>query len=278
MSRPTPQQLHRFLVSLDQIAPVRGAGVGFVGDGVCQVLRPSHHSTGLKTFVILQEDDLGGTQTPAIANIQPPDIGVELVGLGLNCAGAALSWGALLAEGAAVPLTGGASSTLMLVTWGAAIATGIQCGTSILRSVDVGVNKGEWTRWLDSQDFYLWSSEALDGLSLLGAVAAGALTVRAVLAIRKASGRTFVEIVKGMSRAERKRLTQELIRIQRPGISNTTLKTLVRAGTFPSRFASSDISEALFRQLRDAISATLAFTSSAASGDVKLLYVHVFQE
>jgi hypothetical protein len=33
-----------------------------------------------------------------------------------------------------------------------------------------------------------------------------------------------------------------------------------------------------FRQLRDSISATLTFTSSAISGDVKALYVAVYQE
>ena len=177
-----------------------------------------------------------------------------------------------------MPLTGGGSAALMLVTYGAAAATTAQCGNSLLRTLDVGANKGQWTEWLDSNDYYLWTGGMLDAVSLLGVAAAGGLTIRAILAIRKASNRGFIEIVKGMTRAERKRLTQELIRLQHPGISNSAMKALVRAGTFPSRFAATEVSEALFRQLRDAISATLSFTSSAVSGDAKLLYVHVFQE
>ena len=113
---------------------------------------------------------------------------------------------------------------------------------------------------------------------MVGAAAAGALTVKAVLAIRRASTRGFLEIVKGLSRAERKRLTHELIRMQTPGISNSGLKTLIRAGKFPARFTAAQISKGLFNQLRDAISATLAFTGSAVAGDMKLLYVHIVQE
>jgi hypothetical protein len=56
------------------------------------------------------------------------------------------------------------------------------------------------------------------------------------------------------------------------------MKSLIRAGRFPARFNASQISKGLFNQLRDAISATLAFTGSAVAGDVKILYVHIFQE
>jgi hypothetical protein len=56
------------------------------------------------------------------------------------------------------------------------------------------------------------------------------------------------------------------------------VKTLIRAEKFPARFTAAQISKGLFNQLRDAISATLAFAGSAIVGDMKLLYVHVVQE
>lgn len=102
--------------------------------------------------------------------------------------------------------------------------------------------------------------------------------MQAVRAIKQVSNRSFAEILKGMTRAERKRLAKELIRMQKPGISNGAMKSLIRAGNFPARFSLAQISKALFDQLRDAISATLAFAGSAVSGDVKLLYVHIYQE
>jgi hypothetical protein len=66
--------------------------------------------------------------------------------------------------------------------------------------------------------------------------------------------------------------------MQRQGTSNSAMKALIRAGSFPTRFAATEITEALFAQLRDAISATMAFGSSALNGVLKLIYVDVFQE
>jgi hypothetical protein len=278
MARPAQSEFQSFFLRVDRMAELRGAGVGYLGDGACEVVRLPQHGSGLSTFVILQEDELrsGAAQTPAA--VPPPDIGVELVGLGLNCAGAVLSWAAFFGETAAVPLTGGGSTALMWVTVPAGVATVLQCANSIVRTFDATANGGQWIQWLDSKDFYVWAGEGLDAMSLLGAAAAGAMTVRAVKAIRQVSNRSFADILRGMSRAERKRLAKELIRMQKPGISNGAMKGLIRAGSFPSRFASAEVSKALFDQLRDAISATLAFAGSAASGDLKLLYVHIYQE
>lgn len=279
MSRPTAQELHDFYLQLDQIDELAGSGVAYIGDGQCILLRTPRHSSGLKTYVIVKEEELDeDDDVPSANDVTPPNLGVELVGLGLNCGGAVLSWAALGGEVSAATVTGGATLTLTLITWSAAIATTAQCANSIIRSVDVAVHHGQWTRWLDSQDYYIWAGDVLDGISIVGATAAGAATVKTVLALRRATGRELGSILKQLSRAERKRLTQEIIRMQMPNISNSAMKDLIRAGQFPARFTASQISDALFAQLRDAISATMAFGSSAVSGDVKLLYVDIFQE
>jgi hypothetical protein len=279
MSRPTAQELHDFYLQLDQIDELAGSGVAYIGDGQCTLLRTPRHSSGLKTFVIIKEEELDdGEDVPAASDVSAPNLGVELVGLGLNCGGAVLSWAALGGEVSAATVTGGSTLLLTVITWSAAIATTAQCANSIIRSVDVAVHHGQWTRWLDSQDYYIWAGNILDGISIVGATAAGAATVRTVLALRRATGRELGSILKGLNRAERKRLTQEIIRMQMPNVSNSAMKDLIRAGQFPARFTASQISDALFAQLRDAISATMAFGSSAVSGDVKLLYVDIFQE
>jgi hypothetical protein len=279
MSRPTAQELHDFYLQLDQIDELAGSGVAYIGDGQCILLRTPRHSSGLKTYVIIKEEELDdGEDVPSANDVSAPNLGVELVGLGLNCAGAVLSWAALGGEVSAASVTGGGTLMLTVITWSAAIATTAQCANSIIRSVDVAVHHGQWTRWLDSQDYYVWAGNVLDGVSIVGATAAGAATVKTVLALRRATGRGLGSILKQLSRAERKRLTQEIIRMQMPSISNSAMKDLIRAGQFPARFTASEISDALFAQLRDAISATMAFGSSAVSGDVKLLYVDIFQE
>jgi hypothetical protein len=277
MSRPTDTELNHFYSKLDAIPALQGAGVAYVGDSSCEVLRRDFHTSGLDTYVIIDEEDALPGQ-PAPSAVAPPDIKVELVGLGLNCGGAVLSWAALGAEGAAAPVSGGTSLGLTILTWSAALATSAQCANSILRSADVFVHDGEWAAWLDSLEFYNWAMDALDVVSVAGAAAAGAATVRAALAVRRATGRSFVDILRSLSRAERKRLTRELIQMQKPGISNQAMKTLIRAGTFPARFSAAQISQGLFGELRDAISATMAFGSSAVSGTIKVIFVHIYQE
>lgn len=108
MARPAQSEFQSFFLRVDRIPELRGAGVGYLGDGACEVVRLPQHRSGLSTFVILQEDELPPSERGSPGGVPPPDVRVELVGLGLNCAGAVLSWAALLGETAAVPLTGGA--------------------------------------------------------------------------------------------------------------------------------------------------------------------------
>src|SRR5450432_2285818 len=98
MARPAQSEFQSFFLRVDRIPELRGAGVGYLGGGACEIVQLPQHGSGLATFVILQEDELpsGGGKTPAA--VPPPDVGVELVGLGLNCAGAVLSWAAFLGE------------------------------------------------------------------------------------------------------------------------------------------------------------------------------------
>ncbi|HEX3697158.1 MAG TPA: hypothetical protein VH374_17415 [Polyangia bacterium] len=271
------RQLQELKIRVDQIAELKGAGIGFLGDGNCVVLRDSQHSSGLDTWVLLDEQDIEG-DLPTAAEIQEPSLALELVGAGLNCVGAVLAWSAMGGVALASAGSAGAAIPLSLIAWAAVRATTVQCGVSIIRSIDVGLNDGRWTRWLDSQEFYSWASYALDGISLLGVAASTSAAIRAAKAIRNATGRSSLQILKQMSRAERKRLVQELIRLDYPGISNSGVKELIRIGQFPARLQAAEISKRIFTQLKDAISASLSFGSSGAAGGLHYLYVHIYQE
>ena len=79
----------------------------------------------------------------------------------------------------------------------------------------------------------------------------------------------MVEVLKGLSRQQRKQLAEEAVRMRNPGISNGELKVLVRAGVYPQRFTGTAISNAVKNQLKDALSAALGFTGSALTGVVR---------
>jgi hypothetical protein len=102
---------------------------------------------GLDTYIILQEDEAGTIPGP------PPSIRAEAVGLGINCAGAVFSWAALSGEALAAPVTGGASLLLTVSTVGAAGATTLQCAAAIFRTWDATFNKGDFIRWMDSNEW-----------------------------------------------------------------------------------------------------------------------------
>ena len=89
------------------------------------------------------------------------------------------------------------------------------------------------------------------------------------LALRKSTGKAMVEVLKGLSRQERARIAEEVVRIQNPGISNSALKTLVRAGIYPKRFTGLQVSHTVRTQLKDALSAALTFLESALGGLVR---------
>lgn len=51
-----------------------------------------------------------------------------------------------------------------------------------------------------------------------------------------------------------------------PGISNASIKAYIRAGVYPARYGSAEISHALRLELTSAAGAALSFGGSAVSG------------
>ena len=99
-----------------------------------------------------------------------------------------------------------------------------------------------------------------------------------MLRLQKASGKSFKEILKGMSRAERKRLARELAEYAGTK-SNKQFKALVRAGELVSIYTQKSVDMALKKMLLDSISSALTFAGSASSGVLQKAYlVYIVQE
>ena len=171
----------------------------------------------------------------------------------------------------ATPLTGGTSSIIAYLAAGAATASSIQCVNGLGR-VAAEAYVPEKLDVLDSQGWYNKLSFALDAISLAGAVASTAITVKLALRLRANTGKSMLEVLKGLSRHERKKLAEEVVRIQNPGISNKQLKVLVRSGIFPKRLTNIQIQESVRKQLLDAAGAAFSYTGSAASGNIRLVF------
>lgn len=201
----------------------------------------------------------------------------EALGAGLSCGAAILSWVVVFGSAGAIPLTGGMSTAVTVLGYSAAAASTAQCLNGVGR-IALEVAAPSQKDYLDSQEWYQSASTALDVISLAGAGAAGAATLRSLKILKSASAKSSTELLKGLSRAERKRLTEEIIRANHPQVSGKMLKSMIAAGMYPKRFANSQITYALGLQLKDALGASLSFLGSASSGSVRALAVGVYSQ
>ena len=193
----------------------------------------------------------------------------ELLSTGFSCGAAVLSWLVVGGSSAAVPVSGGTSTAITVLAYGAATASSLQCANSgyrLFNETDYG--DSSVNAWLDSQEWYAHTSTALDVISVAGGVASFGATLKAVLNLQKA-GVPLKEALKGLSRQQRKHLTEEIIRANNPGINNKALKALVAAGQYPKRFTNFDIGNSLRMQLKDEIAASLSFGGSATAGVIR---------
>ena len=275
--------------AIDAVPEFSGMGVGYVGDGQCTVLRDSNHPTGLSTFLILEETTesvIPAGPAPPRPQAPPPNFPLwsEVFGAGLNCMGAVLSGVAIAGEATAAPVTGGTSLALVYVTSAAAVASSAQCGVSVGRVLNA-VFDPQANQILDSAAWYQVTGDVLDGISLAGSVASLGQAAQACIRLKQASGRPFREILKGMSRAERKRLAEDIAKYTGEATTRHQFIQLTRAGVIPKIFSNKAVTQALRNQLLNTVSSALGVGGSAlppnvssTSGLVHKFIVHLMQE
>lgn len=223
---------------------------------------------GLRTIVIHRIPPGGA---PEVTATRSSRLFQELLGASLSCTGAALSMVVMIGGGAAIPFTGGGSSFLAVMGWGAAAASGVRCVNGAVRVWSESWGAGTLNDTLDERAWYRATTLALDGVSLVGAGLSIQAT-RQLAGVLRAGTNTKPSILKalaGLSRQDRKRLAEYLIKLRNPGISGRRVKALVRLGAYPKRFRQVDVSATMRNQLKDAAAAALGFTGSATGGLVR---------
>lgn len=271
---------------IDDIFHLTGAGVIYIDSNstvvelrkfepVCQispikvVLREPPRQMSQQEFA----SHLKGSQS----DIRESKLVGEVAGSVLSCGAAVLGWVVVLGSGAAIPLTAGTSVAVSYLAVAASSASTLQCIDGLVRTGSE-IFDPRLVDALDSEEWYSTTTATLDVISLAGAGAAGAATLKAFKLLQAASLKSSKVILQGLSRAEKKRLTHEIIRMNQPGISNRVLKRLINTGVYPKRYAGTQISNTVALQLKDALGATMSFSGSASSGVVKSLAIGVYEE
>ncbi|QLE99188.1 NAD synthetase [Neptunomonas phycophila] len=201
---------------------------------------------------------------------------MEAISTGLACAGMAFSIIAIFTSAAAIPVTGGTSSAMTYVAYTAALATGAQCINGAARVTMEAVAPSRLDA-LDSEEWYSTVMIALDVISLAGVAVSGYQMIKYVKVLNS-EGQSVRTVLQGLNRTERKRLTEEIIRQNRPGVSNKMRKMLQAQGVYPIRYAADRLQRTTVSQIYDSFAALLAFTGSAGSGVVRQLSINVYEE
>jgi len=202
---------------------------------------------------------------------------MEAVNTTLSCAGAVLSWTVIASGSILVPFTAGASGVVVAIAYTAAGASSLQCINGIVRT-GLEIAKPEANDWLDSEAWYQNASIGLDAASLLGVGASALTTIKLVRIAKATTGKTLREVLRGLSRQERAKLTKELLSINDPRMTPKMLKLKQLAGELPKRYTTTQLKHGTVTQIKDSLGAAIGLTGSALSGNVKTIAVGLYEE
>ncbi|KAA8998225.1 hypothetical protein FJU30_16980 [Affinibrenneria salicis] len=262
--------------ALDCSRDFRGAGIIYADGAVKYLVRPSRRYSNpeqsLVTHVIITKVPLTNAESAENSltdAISASSVATEIASAALSCGATILTGLVAFGGGVAVPFTGGASGALVALGYAGAVATAAQCVNGVYRVTRISSGNTEAIAWLDSQDWYVTTSTVLDVVSL--AAAGGALkeALATYKTMKSASSARVMEWLRGISRQERARLTEAIIRNQNPGISNQAIKAAMRAGIYPKRFPTETLQNELRKQLVNAITSSASFAGSGISGTLR---------
>ena len=208
-------------------------------------------------------------------------LATESFNTSLSCAAAVIGWLVVFSGTVAVPFTAGASAWMVALGVSAAVAGTAQCvigGARVINEIqDPAANDR-----MDDAEWYTIVSPILDGISLVGVGGSALTTVKLLKASKAANtGKSWTQLLKGLNRQERARLTKELLTLRDPSLTPKLLKLKLRTEGLTKRYSTTQIRHATLTQMQDALGAVLSTTGSIRSGNLgtaKTLAVGLYEE
>lgn len=118
----------------------------------------------------------------------------------------------------------------------------------------------------------------LDAASLAGVGASALTTVKLVKVAKASTGKSLREVLRGLNRQERAKLTKELLSINDPSLTSKMLKLRQASGELSKRFTPTQLKQSTSTQIKDILGATVGFGGSAYSGNVNTIAIGLYEE
>lgn len=201
----------------------------------------------------------------------------EALNTAITCTGALLSWAVVTSGVMLMPFTAGTSAAITFIGKAAAAAGTVQCIAGALRTASEAAFP-EFNDYLDSEPWYQDATAVLDGVALLGITTSMLVTVKAIITTTQVTGKSIRQVLKGLTRQERAKLNDELLKIRDPRLTSRLLKLEKANGKLSKRISAAAMQHATATHIMDALAASLSFTSSATNGNLKTLAVGVYEE
>lgn len=186
----------------------------------------------------------------------------------LSCGGAIVGTGLIITGGIALPLTGGASIGVVALAYGGTGASWLQCGRGGYRLFKYR-NDGDasFIDRMNADESDVALGALLDVVSLASAGGALRTAINTYRTLKAVSSRSALDWLKGMSRAERRRLSAELAK--QSGLSKAEKLLAIQSGSLPKTIASSNIQKVVAQEMLSATAAAMAMGGSAVAGVVR---------
>ncbi|MGI2179913.1 hypothetical protein [Shewanella frigidimarina] len=209
-------------------------------------------------------------------NIRESKLVGELGNAAWSCGTAFLGWTVIIGSLGAIPLTGGASSAITYLAIAGATAGSLQCMNGLIR-VGAEAYIPEAKDDFDSQEWYQNATIAVDLVSLAGAGAAALGTIKAIKIMQFGTSKNTYEILKGLSRAEKKRLNRDITRLNLPGASGKLIKAMARKNNI-KKYTGKQITHAFRLHLMDAVGASMSVSGSLFNGTIGTMAIGIYEE
>lgn len=275
--------LRRLFSAIDADPALIGAGVVYIDEdfnvlklrefqAVCRVqpitvvLREAPRAVGPVEFKRMLEHEPRESRLVA-----------EAAKTAITCAGAVLSWIVVTSGVALMPFTAGTSAVLTFVGKAAAVAGTVQCIAGVIRTGSEAAFP-EANDYLDDETWYQAATVVLDGIALLGVATSALVTTKVITTTTRVTGKNTRQILKGLTRQERTKLNNELLRIRDPRLTPKLIKLEKAAGRVAKRISSTRMQQATAVHILDTVAASLSFTSSAISGNIRTLALGIYEE
>ncbi|WET11211.1 NAD synthetase [Pseudomonas sp. D3] len=204
-------------------------------------------------------------------------VAFEAVIMGLACTSAVISWLVIAGGLGLSPFTFGTTGVAAAISVVGASASTAQCWIGIRRTRNE-INDPALNDAMDSDQWHQALMAGLDAASLLSAGTAAMSTIRLVNTLKKTTGKNTHQVLKGLNRQERVKLTKELLSINHPEMTRKMIKLKQLAGDMPKRYTSAEVRNGTILQMLDALGAALGVAGSVRSGNIRIIAVGLYED